>query len=486
MLFNSITYLVFLPIAVFAYWRVEASQRLCLILVASCVFYGFWRIEFLPLLLFSAFMDYFLAIWIDRTRNERRRYRLLLVSIAVNLSILFSFKYFLFLRSSIFSLAEMLGYKASFIETSLILPLGISFYIFATISYVIDVYRREYPAERDLLHYTCFVVYFPHLVAGPILRARSLIPQLRYPAEFKLDLVPSGVARITAGLFLKVVLADPVGVLVDQAFARDPATLTGLDCWTMAFLFGCQIYFDFSGYSHIAIGSSLLMGVRLPENFNFPYVASSPREFWRRWHISLSTWIRDYVYLPLVGDYRSESASSVGTSAPRPGIPKEQRTIPLFTTWALMGLWHGANWTFVVWGLYHAAAVWGHRKLAAMFEHWRVSVPSLLAWAVTLAVMMGGWIPFRSQTLSATFTMWSSMVNPAKLMGLTLLPVCYVTAAALFALMPAAYYAEKLASTMDQSRWRIHLVAGWVYYSAAFFAIIVFLRVTSQFIYFQF
>lgn len=485
MLFNSLTYLVFLPAVAVAYWFVPGRWRLWLILVASCVFYGFWRIEFLPLLLFSAIMDYYLAIWIDRTQDERRRFRLLLVSVAGNLTILFFFKYFLFFSNSLFSLAEAIGYRPSFVELNIILPLGISFYIFATISYVIDVYRREFPAERDLLLYSCFVVYFPHLVAGPILRARSLIPQLRSRAQFDLELVSSGIARIAAGLFLKVVLADPIGSLVDQAWARDPVTLTGLDCWTMAFLFGCQIYFDFAGYSHIAIGSSKLMGINLPENFDYPYMSASPREFWRRWHISLSTWIRDYVYLPLAGGYRRE-AHLTGTSAPHPGIPREQRTAPLFVTWALMGLWHGANWTFVIWGLYHAAAVWLHRRFSAILDGHRIKVPGVLAWGATLAVMMAGWIPFRCQMTSDGLAMWASMVNPSKLFGLTLLPNTYVAAAAMFVLMPAVYYANKLKVHYLNSRRSLQLGADWAYYSVVFFGIIVFLRVTAQFIYFQF
>ena len=367
MLFNSLTYLLFLIVVVAIYWQLPPRPRLWLVFAASCVFYGFWRLEFLPLLLFSAVMDYGLARWIDGTQNNRRRKRLLIVSIVANLSILFFFKYLIFFRDATYSVAALAGYHPGFVELKIILPLGISFYIFATISYVIDVYRREFPAERDLLLYACFVVYFPHLVAGPILRARSLIPQLRDRPRFELSMVTTGIARIVAGLFLKVVLADPIGQTVNDGFARAASSLTGTDSWTLAFLFGFQIYFDFAAYSSIAIGSALVMGIALPENFDWPYLAATPRSFWRRWHISLSTWIRDYVYLPMAGAYRRQGNDAIGAnaSAPQAGLPREQRTLPLFATWALMGLWHGANWTFVVWGVYHAAMVWLHRQFSA-------------------------------------------------------------------------------------------------------------------------
>src|SRR6516164_8046218 len=211
MLFNSITYLfIFLPTVALLNWGLPDRLRLWLILIASLTFYGFWRIEFVPLLLFSAALDYCLALWIERTENQRYRRRIMLISVAVNLGILGIFKYLLFFRDTIWSIASWVGYHPSFVELNVILPLGISFYIFATISYVIDVYRREFKAERDFLVYCCFVVFFPHLVAGPILRAGTLIPQLRQPSDFNWDLVRSGISRILQGLFLKVVLADTI------------------------------------------------------------------------------------------------------------------------------------------------------------------------------------------------------------------------------------------------------------------------------------
>ncbi len=488
MLFNSLTYLVFLVLVVAIYWQLPPRPRLWLVFIASCVFYGFWRLEFLPLLLFSAGMDYGLARWIDATKDNRKRKRLLIVSIAANLSILFFFKYLIFFRDAGLSIAGLLGYHPGFVELHIILPLGISFYIFATISYVIDVYRREFPAEKDLLLYACFVVYFPHLVAGPILRARSLIPQLRDRPPFDIAMVSSGIARIVAGLFLKVVMADPIGAAVGEGFARTPASLGGIDAWTLAFLFGFQIYFDFAAYSSIAIGSARLMGIELPENFAWPYLAVTPREFWRRWHISLSTWIRDYVYLPMAGSYRRQSNDAIGAnaSAPQAGLPREQRTLPLFATWALMGLWHGANWTFVVWGLYHAGTIWLHRKGSALTARAGVRVPVVVAWAVTLPLMMAGWIAFRAQTLGATLTMWRAMVDPARLRPLTLLPAAYTTAASTMGLMlMAAFVVHGLLPRLRPDGMVFRILA-FGYYAFGFAGIILFLRVTTQFIYFQF
>ena len=302
MLFNSVTYLfIFLPTVAFLHWALPERLRLWIILLSSLAFYGFWRIEFVPLLLFSATLDYVLALWIEGTENPARRRRIMLISVAVNLAILGFFKYLLFFRDTLWSISGWLGYQPTFVDLYVVLPLGISFYIFATISYVIDVYRREFKAERNFIVYCNFVVFFPHLVAGPILRARNLIPQLRGPAQVTWSEVNLGISRILQGLFLKVVLADTIAGYVDSGFARDASTLTAFDVWALAFLFGFQIYFDFAGYSHIAIGSARLFGIVLPENFNFPYLATSPRDFWQRWHISLSSWIRDYVYMPMVG-----------------------------------------------------------------------------------------------------------------------------------------------------------------------------------------
>jgi alginate O-acetyltransferase complex protein AlgI len=486
MLFNSVTYLMFLPVVVAVYWLIRQRLRQWLILFASLVFYGFWRVEFIPLLLASALMDYFLALAIERSENSTRRRRMLVVSIAANLGILFFFKYLVFFTQAAGSIAQLIGYQPSFVEMKVILPLGISFYIFATISYVIDVYRKEFPAERDLLTYMCFVVYFPHLVAGPILRARSLIPQLKSPEPLSTLLFADGIQRILFGLFLKVVIADQIGSLVDEGFQRDPSSLSALDCWTLAFLFGFQIYFDFCAYSHIAIGSSLLMGVRLPENFNFPYMAASPRDFWRRWHISLSTWIRDYVYLPLSGGYKRTDIP-LGASAPLLEMPQEQRTIPLYVTWVLMGFWHGAAWNFGIWGLYHAIVVHAHRLVFRKLPIGTTFMVGVLSWFLTLLAMMAGWIPFRAQSVSQTFAMWAKLLKPTEYFSLTLLPIAYITAAVvMIGIVITGLVAKYLLPHREYAARLQHPALLFLLNTILITGIFVFLRITSQFIYFQF
>jgi alginate O-acetyltransferase complex protein AlgI len=508
MLFNSITYLfIFLPTVALLNWGLPDRLRLWLILLASLAFYGFWRIEFVPLLLFSAALDYVLALWIESTKIQARRRKIMLVSVAANLAILGVFKYLLFFRDTLWSISGWLGYQPSFVDLYVVLPLGISFYIFATISYVIDVYRREFKAERNFIVYCNFVVFFPHLVAGPILRARSLIPQLRRPAKVTWIDVNSGVSRILQGLFLKVVLADTIAGYVDGGFARDAYTLTALDAWTLAFLFGFQIYFDFAGYSHIAIGSARLFGIVLPENFNFPYLATSPRDFWQRWHISLSTWIRDYVYLPMVGNVNSAAAYGPGGPPPESEVKKttstareSQRTFSLYGTWALMGLWHGANWTFALWGIYHAVLVHGYRLVtskmswnrgAAAISWNREAAANWVSRAITFPLIMAGWIPFRTQSIGEALVMWGKMLDPSAYWGFRLAPDSYFLAVALPPCMVLCWLVWTLIlpwfkQIQNPVVGLLVVPAQVTSYSILIMFDLVFLQANRQFIYFQF
>jgi D-alanyl-lipoteichoic acid acyltransferase DltB (MBOAT superfamily) len=379
------------------------------------------------------------------------------------------------------------------------LPLGISFYIFATISYVIDVYRREFKAERNFIVYCNFVVFFPHLVAGPILRARNLIPQLRRPNEVTWVDVQAGVSRILQGLFLKLVLADTAADFVDNGFARDAHTLSAFDVWALAFLFGFQIYFDFAGYSYIAIGSARLFGIVLPENFNFPYLATSPRDFWQRWHISLSTWIRDYVYLSMLGNFRRSAAhesdeivATAGSAARKHPIPESQRVFSLYGTWALMGLWHGANWTFVIWGIYHAVLVHGYRLATSRFSWGDGPTYVWISRALTLSLIMAGWIPFRCQSSSDALVMWGRMLDPWAYWGLSLAPNSYFLALALLFCVIFAWFAWTHMIPWIDKPIRNPLVNLLVFSAQTLFFCVmimfdfVFLQAKNQFIYFQF
>ena len=276
MIFNSFTYLLFLAATVALYWHLPRGPRLSMLFVASCLFYGFWRFDFLVLLLTSVVTDYVIGLAIGAARTHWQRKAALGVSLTVNLGLLCFFKYFYFLAGNGVGLAQWLGLPAEMPALKILLPVGISSETFQTLSYTIDVYRRHIPPCRDFLLFANFVMYFPQLVAGPILRAGEVIDQLHVRAKFDPADMASGLQRIVAGLFLKVILADNIALFVDDGFANDASVLSAIDSLTLAFLFGFQIYFDFAAYSHIAIGSAQLMGIDFPENFNFPYLSDSP------------------------------------------------------------------------------------------------------------------------------------------------------------------------------------------------------------------
>ena len=343
MLFNSLTYLSLLFFVVILFWNLSGRSRFFLIFISSLTFYGFWKIEFIILLLFSTISDWLISHQIVKHENKIKK-KFLLLSLIINLSLLFYFKYLIFFSENTFGLLNLMGFKIDPILLKIILPLGISFYTFQTISYTVDVYRKVIKPEKDFIVYACYVTFFPQLVAGPILRAREVISQFKKKNNFNWDYITDGFRRVLYGLFLKVVLADNIAPLVNSGFDLSLETLSAIDVWTLAFLFGLQIYFDFSGYSHIALGSAKMIGISFPENFNFPYLANSPKDFWQRWHISLSSWVRDYIYLPLLGvKYQVSSKGGLANATLNKNDQK-----PLFITWGLMGLWHGANWTFIL------------------------------------------------------------------------------------------------------------------------------------------
>ncbi|MFM7855945.1 MAG: MBOAT family O-acyltransferase, partial [Flammeovirgaceae bacterium] len=264
------------------------------------------------------------------------------------------------------------------------------------------------------LNYGLFVTFFPKLVAGPIQRAGELLPQLKDRPSFKIYYLAEGMKRILFGLFLKVVLADNISPFVDEGFAINPSILSAIDVWTLAFLFGFQIYFDFSAYSHIAVGAAYMMGIKIPENFNFPYMATSFKDFWKRWHISLSSWIRDYLYLPLseIKVVRTTGEGGIGEGLDKT-LSGKSKTKALFLTWAIMGLWHGANWTFVFWGIYHATIVFLERQLKPLRERSKLLDSFFVGWLITLPIVMLSWIPFRAKNLTDTFIMFSKLFSPA-------------------------------------------------------------------------
>lgn len=339
MLFHSYTFLAFLIIVVGTVAASPQRGRRYILLAASYLFYASWNSTYALLIAFSTLVDYFAAGRIKTSPTQASRKAYLVLSLATNLTLLGIFKYYNFFA---FSLREYLSLQVPIHE--LLLPVGISFYTFQSMSYTIDVYRRKIDTAKDLVDFALFVSFFPQLVAGPIVRAAEFLPQLERPLGFDPDSVRLGIKLFLFGLFKKVVVADNLAVFVDSVHAN-PSVVSPGDLWVSAYAFAFQIYYDFSGYSDMAIGLAHIFGFRFPDNFRRPYCARNVSEFWRRWHISLSSWLRDYLYIPLGGS--------------RGGTIKTARN--LMITMVLGGLWHGANWTFVAWGFLHGLFLGVHR-----------------------------------------------------------------------------------------------------------------------------
>lgn len=345
MVFNSLTFLIFLGIVLLLYYRLGHRGQNWMLIAASYVFYGWWDYRFVALLLFTTFFDYSCALWIEAETNPTKRRWLLASSIAVNLGVLCIFKYFNFFAESLQSSMALLGVRLSFPMLHVVLPVGISFYTFLSMSYTIDVYRRQLRATHNPTDFMLYVAYFPHLVAGPIVRASILLPQCQKPRRLNPEEVANGFWLILLGYVKKVVIADRLAQAVQWGFSRGGPPFADASSWLVLYAFAFQIYGDFSGYSDIARGLAKLMGFELVENFRAPYLVSNPAAFWRHWHISLSTWLRDYLYIPLGGN--------------RHGRIKTYRN--LFLTMLLGGLWHGAGIAYVLWGLYHGILLACHR-----------------------------------------------------------------------------------------------------------------------------
>lgn len=344
MLFNSIEFLIFLPIVLVIYYALKTRSQNIFLVAASYFFYGWWDWRFCGLLAFSTVLDYFCALGMADSQNERRRRLCIWLSILGNLGVLGFFKYYNFFLSSLVELLTQLGLNANVPFLRVILPVGISFYTFQTLSYTIDVYRRKFEPTRDFLALAAYVSFFPQLVAGPIERAKTLLPQMLKPRTIEYKMVSTGAFLILLGFFKKVAIADAIAGEVDSIFSAASES-----SWSVllrgVWLFAIQIYCDFSGYSDIARGIARLLGFELMVNFNQPYLSPNITVFWQRWHISLSTWLRDYLYIPLGGNRQS--------------IRKTYRNLML--TMILGGLWHGANWTFVVWGTLHGCYLAVHK-----------------------------------------------------------------------------------------------------------------------------
>jgi alginate O-acetyltransferase complex protein AlgI len=405
MLFNSPEYALFLPLAVLLYWSMAYSVRAqnALLLVASYLFYGWWDWRFLGLLFATSVIDYCVGLGIERAHEKKTKRLILVWSLAANLGTLGFFKYYNFFIESFTAAFASLGVDLHPATLQVILPVGVSFYTFQALTYTVGVYRGTVKPTRDLMTFLSYVAFFPQLVAGPIERAQHMLPQFLASRSIDAARFSSGLRQIAWGLFCKLAVADNCAVIVNAIFAQSE-TPAGSVALLGALFFAFQIYADFSGYTHIALGSARLLGFELMQNFATPYFSQSIGEFWKRWHISLSTWFRDYVYIPLGGS--------------RAGKLRQARNILI--TFTVSGLWHGANSTFIVWGflhgLYYMPSIWMGEPLA----RWAATASAPLRHAVaalrmlrTFALVVVAWIFFRAETLDKAVAFVKAIFSPS-------------------------------------------------------------------------
>ncbi len=394
MLFNSLEYFIFLPLVFLLYWFVfNKNLRLqnALLLVVSYIFYGWWDYRFLSLIVFSSIIDFYCGLYIDRSNASTVKKRWLTLSMVMNLGFLGIFKYFNFFAKEFVAFADHFGVHVNTFTLDIILPIGISFYTFQTMSYTIDVYKGKLKPTKDPIIFFAFVSFFPQLVAGPIERATNLLPQFYKKRQFNYDNASDGLRQILWGLFKKIVIADNCAIIVNQVFDA-PEQFSTVSLCIGAVFFAFQIYGDFAGYSDIAIGTARLFGFNLMQNFAYPYFSRDIAEFWRRWHMSLTTWFRDYVYIPLGG-------SKGGTWM------KVRNTFLIFI---ISGFWHGANWTFMVWGLLNAIYFLpllllnkNRKNIGGIAQEKKlISLKELFQIATTFILTVIAWIFFRAASLT--------------------------------------------------------------------------------------
>ncbi|WP_339925653.1 MBOAT family O-acyltransferase [uncultured Cyclobacterium sp.] len=480
MLFNSYEFLLFFLVVFLFYWFVfqkKLKAQNAFILITSYVFYGWWDWRFLGLILFSSIVDFICGLKIGKEQNSFKRKVFLGISLGVNLGLLGFFKYFNFFIASTVDLINAIGFQASPYTLQLILPVGISFYTFQTMSYTIDIYKRQMAPSKDLVAFLAFVSFFPQLMAGPIERASNLLPQFLKSRNFDYRLAMDGMRQILWGFFMKVVIADNCAVFVDQAF-KNPESQPSSNLLIGAVFFSFQIYGDFGGYSNIAIGSGKLLGFKLMQNFAFPYFSRDIAEFWRRWHISLSTWFRDYVYIPLGGSKGSKYLSLRN----------------IFIIFLVSGFWHGANWTFIAWGGIHALLfvplyLLGKNRLNIGVVAEDSILPSFREFSqmlLTFTLVTIAWILFRASSISEAWNFLSHLftVSLFSKPQMDIRVYLFIALCLIFLLLEWFGRREEFAIQrmfLSQPSWlRYGLYYGLV------MAVFLFARKEQQFIYFQF
>jgi len=478
MLFNTLDFAIFLPIVFILYWFVTKRNlkvQNLLIVIASYFFYGWWSKRFLVLILFSTVLDYFVGRFLSNSNEKFKRKLMLVLSLVVNLGFLGYFKYYNFFLDNFIAAFSLFGEEIQPNTLNIILPVGISFYTFQTLSYSIDVYRRKLEPTKDFIAFAAFVSFFPQLVAGPIERATNLLPQFYKKRKFDYTQAIDGMRQILWGLFKKVVIADNCAQYADMIF-NNYTEYSGGYLILGAIFFAFQIYGDFSGYSDIAIGTARLFGFNLKKNFAFPYFSRDMAEFWRRWHISLSTWFRDYLYIPLGGS--------------KGGIWKKIRNI--FIIFVVSGFWHGANWTFIIWGALNA--IYFIPLLLTKTNRINTddvaqgkflpSIKEFLSMLLTFTLVVLAWVFFRSPSVSDAFAFLNGIFNFEQVAFPPKLPL------AIFILIFIQLFIEWIQRSkqhgLEMNSENIPRIFRWLIYLILSMLVLAYLGKGTTFIYFQF
>lgn len=477
MLFNSFDFGVFLIIVYLVYWTLGSKRRTpqnVLLLLASYLFYGLWDWRFLSLIIASSFVDFYASRWISTLKQKSKKKLVLWVSIIWNLGVLFTFKYYNFFIDNFTALFGIEHTSQPFMLWDVLIPVGLSFYTFQTMSYTIDVYRGNMKASKNLLEFLCFVSFFPQLVAGPIERARALLPQFVKERSFDLEQSKNGLRQIAWGLFKKMVVADNVAIAVNAIYAT-PEDFGSLSLLYASTLFFFQIYCDFSGYSDVAIGTAKLFGFKLSKNFDIPYLAKTVANYWQRWHITLTKWFTDYVYGPIV---KSTSRSY------------SMKTVALFITMMLIGLWHGANWTFVIFGLIQAVFIALERiRITKGDKTYSLAIalnnaPFLVNFIYTSSIIIGAGIFFRSPDVATALTILKRIVSFIPSETFTLVIGFKILVIPI--LMLAEIFTRYKPFPLIQLQKHFNKPLRWAIYYILIIMIIRYAGPKEQFIYFQF
>ncbi len=471
MLFNTIDFIIFLPVVIVLYYLLAARYRWILLLAASYYFYMSWKTEYLALIVVSTLIDYFSGLMMERFKTKKKRLPFLLLSLSSNLGLLFFFKYYNFASENINMLLTGMEVDKQLPIMQFLLPVGISFYTFQTLSYSIDVYFGKQKAERHLGYFALYVSFFPQLVAGPIERFSRLTPQLKEKHDFSYRNLTYGLRLILYGLFIKMVIADNISTFVDQVYAA-PANYNSRDILTSIFLYSFQIYSDFYGYSLVAIGSALIMGIKIMDNFKTPYLAKNIAEFWQRWHVSLSTWFRDYLYFPLGGNR----------------VKTVRWMLNIFVVFVVSGIWHGANWTFLIWGALFGVIYLVENLSNQYFHlnktHKAFSVGHIALATKTFLLVSFIWVFFRSQSFDDAMHIFGFLIKNTGVHTAALqIPLATWVLLSIFIISDILLYNKRIDIALD----KLPYVLRWAVYGILLFCVITMAGVENfPFIYFQF